>query len=934
MSRRAWIYVWIVLTLGAILTGLSILIPLSLASQWLAFVAFTAAATLTQLFKANAPNRKLYYPNLVFVFAGLLILHPFLFAVLVIVSYSIEWAKERLTNSPDLRDWYLQPFNVAMIIISGASARLVITLLAPNAFEPVGLPSVAAVLLAAVVFVTTNQVFLALALVLARGMSWREVAGADVENVQADLIHTLLGYIVAIVWNINPWLVFPTVAPLFLTYRALMVPQLKKDAATDSKTGLWNAGHFAKLFASELERTKRFGHLLALIVADLDLLRNINNTYGHLAGDTVLAAIGQIIRSTLRDYDIAARFGGEEFTIALPETELAEAVEIAERLRQAIETADFEVRTSETPIHATMSFGVASFPKDGATINDLIHQADLAVYQAKLRGRNCVALASEVPHSQRLQDFAPMGQPTVPDESTRAFRNEMVGGEAEQKVVQPAPPVEHDRRIKPTASYPDALTSLFVGAVVVAGLVTALVGLNQDRLPDLVGVGVLCIMAALAELYEVRLYGDSTFSASVAITFAAALITGVLGVLSVSLAIVSAHFLRNRRIALYKPAFNWATHVLAGFVPLIVFRISQIPLSLENFFPLTFIAIVTAIGYFVIETGLISTAIGLSEKTSISDVWREQFQWTAIYYVALCVMGLVIAIIYADIHLGIFGLIVVAIPIAMIYYAQRQYVERTESSVRELDRLNKELSLANREVLSAGHAIRQLNDELFLTVAKMIDVRDPYVLGHAFKVSDYASAIGREMNFPADRLERLRQAALLHDIGKLGISEQILNKPGKLTAAEYEQVKRHATIGADLLEASQGLRQLATFVRHHHEWWNGDGYPDRWQGEQIPVEARILAVCDALESMASDRPYHRAMKLDEIIDEIENKSGTQFDPGVVEVCKRVVRQRGGSLVVNSARQITQKYTTCFGSESRSNWLTFPGDLNGGPVVAE
>ncbi len=907
MSRRAWIFVWFVLISGAVLTVSSILVPRSLTWQWLAFVVLTTAATLAQLLKANAPNRTLYYPNLVFVFAGVLLLHPFLFSMLVIVSYSIEWAKERLTHSPDLRDWYLQPFNIAMVIISGAAARLVLTLLAPRTLEPVELSSVAAGLLAVIAFFIVNQMLLALALVLGRGRSWKEVASLNVDNVQADLIHTLLGYVVAIVWNINPWLVFPTVAPLFLTYRALMVPQLKKDASTDSKTGLWNAGHFTKLLSTELERTKRFGHPLALIVTDLDLLRNVNNTYGHLAGDTVLATIGQIVRSNLRDYDIAARFGGEEFTIALPETEIVEAVAIAERLRMTIEAAAIDVKSSETPIHVTMSFGVASFPKDGTTLNDLIHQADVAVYQAKLKGRNCVVLASEVPHSQRLEDFSALGQLNLPDEPPLAVRGEIAASHAQPGVTQPPKPVLSDRRIKPKANHPDFLIASFVGAVVVVGLVAALVGLTQDRMPDLGTVAVLCVMAALAELYQSRLYGDSTFSVSVAIMFAAALITGVLGVLSVSLAIVLVHFFRNTRIALYKPAFNWATHVLAGFVPLVVFRVFQISLGLENFLPLIFITAATAIAYYIIETGFISTAMGLSERVSILGVWREQFQWTVVYYLALCMMGLFIGVIYSDPHWRIFGLILVAVPISMIYYAQRQYVEQTENGVHELNRLNEELSVANREVINASHAIRQLNEDLLITLSKMIDARDPYVLGHASKVADYAVAIAKEMNFSPQRIERLRQAALLHDIGKIGISEQILNKPGKLTGLEYEKVKVHASLGAELLETSQGLRHLATFVGHHHEWWDGNGYPDRIAGEQISLEARILAVCDAVESMASDRPYQRAKGLKEIIEEIKDKSGTQFDPEVVRVCKRVLEQRGESLVVNSAKQVNLKH---------------------------
>lgn len=175
-----------------------------------------------------------------------------------------------------------------------------------------------------------------------------------------------------------------------------------------------------------------------------------------------------------------------------------------------------------------------------------------------------------------------------------------------------------------------------------------------------------------------------------------------------------------------------------------------------------------------------------------------------------------------------------------------------------------ELTSANGEVVEASRAIRQLNDELFMTLAKIIDARDPYVAGHAAKVAEYATAIALEMDLPAERVERVRQAALLHDIGKIGISEQVLHKPGQLTDKEYEYFKTHASMGAEFLETSQGLRHLAPFVRHHHERWDGIGYPDGLRGEQIPLEARILAICDATEAMASDRPYSRASSMSEI----------------------------------------------------------------------
>src|SRR5204862_509059 len=155
--------------------------------------------------------------------------------------------------------------------------------------------------------------------------------------------------------------------------------------------------HFALALNEELTRAARFERPLSLVMAALDLLRDINNTYCHLAGDAVLQGIAEVFRSQLRHYDVPARFGGEEFAILLPETPPDQAFEIADRIRKEVAERAFDVETSSEPIHATVSIGVAAFPRDGSDANELIHQADLAVYRAKLQGRNRVLDASSEP---------------------------------------------------------------------------------------------------------------------------------------------------------------------------------------------------------------------------------------------------------------------------------------------------------------------------------------------------------------------------------------------------------------------------------------------------------------------------------------------------------------------------------------------------------
>jgi diguanylate cyclase (GGDEF)-like protein len=392
-----------VLIAGLLLTALALPLPAQSGFQWLTFAAFTMLAILAQLCKAEIHSRQSYYATLVFIFAGVLLLSPLLLALLIVISYTIEWAKERLVNSPLLRAWYIQPFNIATHIIAGIAAQRMYVEIngAPMAFQtPM---AVLAVALAALTYTLCNHVLIGLALVLARGVSLRDSGILDLENLMTDLVLLCLGYTIAVLWMLNPWLIAPALAPLLMIYRALKIPLLKQEAQTDAKTGLLNARYFSKLFEAELDRAQRFNRPLALLVADLDLLRNINNTYGHLAGDVVLAGIGQIIRASIRDYDIAGRFGGEEFVIALPETEPGEAHQIAERVRQAIAAASFSVATNPAPIQATMSLGVACFPEDATTQKGLIHEADIAVYQAKLQGRNQVVRAAEVPHSLKLE---------------------------------------------------------------------------------------------------------------------------------------------------------------------------------------------------------------------------------------------------------------------------------------------------------------------------------------------------------------------------------------------------------------------------------------------------------------------------------------------------------------------------------------------------
>ena len=234
--------------------------------------------------------------------------------------------------------------------------------------------------------------------------------------------------------------------------------------------------------------------------------------------------------------------------------------------------------------------------------------------------------------------------------------------------------------------------------------------------------------------------------------------------------------------------------------------------------------------------------------------------------------------------MGSVGVLLLLIPLLMLHLYQRQHVAASDDIVRQLTQ-------ANQKQLEQSEAVHELNDELFLALAGTIDLRDPDVVDHSINVARYAVLAAKELGLPPDRIELLRRAGLMHDIGKLAIPEVILFKPDRLTIEEYDLVKDHVTVGADLLAEFRTLENIASFVRYHHERYDGEGYPDGLAGENIPLEARILALADAVEAMASDRPYRMGLGVAEIIAEIDDNAGSQFDPAVVAAFAR--RGAGG-----------------------------------------
>ncbi|MDD5748396.1 MAG: GAF domain-containing protein [Actinomycetota bacterium] len=222
------------------------------------------------------------------------------------------------------------------------------------------------------------------------------------------------------------------------------------------------------------------------------------------------------------------------------------------------------------------------------------------------------------------------------------------------------------------------------------------------------------------------------------------------------------------------------------------------------------------------------------------------------------------------------------------------YSEEEPDEIEE-DELNLVSAIAGQAAVALDNAslYEDLEMSYFSTVkalAKAIEVKDPYTHGHSERVTEYALAIAKRLGVSEWERRNLKYAAALHDIGKIGIARTILNKPGSLSEEEFAHVKTHPQLGDSIIEPVGFLEEPRNIILHHHERYDGKGYPDGLKGEEIPLGARILAVADSFEAMMSDRPYRKALSIEDAVKEIENNAGGQFDPLVVRAFIEVVRE--------------------------------------------
>ncbi len=406
----------------------------------------------------------------------------------------------------------------------------------------------------------------------------------------------------------------------------------------------------------------------------------------------------------------------------------------------------------------------------------------------------------------------------------------------------------------------------FIVANVLLGLGAFALGVVQWQWTDTYRFVLYVIFAALASTLKVCLPG---VTGTMSVVFLFVLIgnteLGLLQNMVIGCGATIVQCFWNARNGRPKPvqlAFNvcsWAYAVTASYI---VYH------SLIKVFPhsMPFVLAGSATVFFVANTIPVATIISLTEKRKpIRSVWAECYFWSFPYY--LIGAGIAAAITVLNEKVGWQTTFLVLPVIYLIHRSYRLYLARLEDEKTHVEQM---ASLHMRTIEA---------------LALAIEAKDHSTHDHLNRVRFYAVALGEELGISGTELEALKAAALLHDIGKLAVPEHIINKPGKLTAEEFQKMKIHPMIGAEILERVSFPYPVVPIVRAHHEKWNGKGYPDGLKGEEIPLGARVLAVADCFDALISDRQYRRALTLEAAMEVIIAESGISYDPRVVELLK-------------------------------------------------
>jgi len=695
--------------------------------------------------------------------------------------------------------------------------------------------------------------------------------------------------------------------------------RLEYQAQTDSLTGLYNHRYFHERLRAELTRASRTRDSVAVLMLDIDDFKRVNDVYGHGTGDQVLRDLADLLRSALRGSDVVCRLGGEEFGVVMPSCDAGDALNLGRRLTDALDQADFGPANK-----ITISVGISQGPQHAMNPRELVACSEAAMMTAKARGKNQIVLfeegSTERPESptahgrdvrsiahlkmlqglagklNRLNDVREIGG-VIADELRLlidyhncrvlvidgvelvpiAFRGELVSrtGEhvdfprtrldegitgraavtGEPQLVGNTLECEFMVMIPGTHSIEESLVAvpLCYGSRVIGVIVISKLGVDQFDEDDVRLLEVLAGHASVA-LENARLYEAQRREADhlkALLEFTGAISEAGTPEEIGRETVRAASQLLGKDCALWLPNergdFRIAAHSDYDRSP-------DLRPVLDA----------------VLDGDAVRSAAGDRHEPFLlrsDDAERavpapQGLSWPDIALAPLRMEG------------ALDGFISVRDPLD------------SEHSSEELLRLLGGISHQASVALERAQSYENLEDTFVSTVealANALEANDEYTSSHTRSITDMALKVAGELGFDAAALKRVELGALFHDIGKIGVPTSILLKPGPLTAEERKIIELHPELGERILEPIDRLSEVRGIVRSCHERWDGDGYPDGKAGDEIPIESRIIFVCDAFHAMTTDRPYRKRLSVDEACRRLREGAGTQFDPEVVDV---------------------------------------------------
>src|SRR6266853_2066123 len=420
---------------------------------------------------------------------------------------------------------------------------------------------------------------------------------------------------------------------------------------------------------------------------------------------------------------------------------------------------------------------------------------------------------------------------------------------------------------------------LFLAFVITAGLIAIAVSVYQLHIQSieqqwyLLAALTLVSGSATVKLPSV----PASISVSETFVFASVLLLGsAAGTVTVALdGLVISFWMAKRRPEWYRALFNMTAPAVSILVASqLLFRAFNVeplirqPATVNSLLaPLIMFTFV----YFGLNSGLITIAVAFETGLPPYIIWRDNFRWVSLNYFCGASVALLLVVYTRDVDLRFIGVIVPLL--FVLYFTFKTSMQRVEDANSHVEQVNR-LYLSTIE-----------------TLAMAIDAKDQITHGHIRRVQTYAIGLAKHLGVADEKLiKAIEAAALLHDMGKLAVPEYILNKPGKLTEAEFEKMKLHASVGADILSAIDFPYPVVPIVRHHHENWDGTGYPAGLSGTDIPIGARILAVVDCFDALTSDRPYRPRLSDDEALSILTERRGSMYDPLIVDTFVSVQKQ--------------------------------------------